>query len=120
MNKTIDDQFPRKNVNKAAFARSKNDAVLDRGRTEMQGIPNHYHRPGQQRTNTNDQSIPGQWNDEEREQENIPTSAAGYGGAAEASLGANPPETRKSRSVGKLFKRKPVSDDRDEFRVSDP
>ena len=139
LNSAIDEQYPRKNADKAAAARLKNESVLNRGRGEMAGIPTRYgtrtetrpetrpeaqpeSRPEIPRTQTSDQSVPGQWSDYEHEQENaqanVPPSA--YGGAGEAALGEDPPETRKAKSIGKLFKRKPVAGGGGELRVTNP
>jgi hypothetical protein len=79
----------------------------------MEGIPHRganstSPRPEAPRTKTSDQSVPGQWHDDGHELEKEPSPAA-YGGEGETQLGNEPPETRKARSIGKLFKRKPVN-----------
>ena len=72
----------------------------------MEGIPG---RPAQPRTEPSDQSVPGQWNDYEHENEVMPDH-----------VGGNDSEGRKSRSIGKLFKRKPVGSQGRELRVTNP
>lgn len=45
LNSSIDDRYASSNAEKAAAARAKNQAVLDRGRHEVEGIPRRQHHP---------------------------------------------------------------------------
>lgn len=109
LNSTIDQNFPRKNADKAAVANAKNDAVMQRGRNEMENINN---RPDQPRAPMHDQTGHGQWRDDDVSPDPLPTNT---------SAEAQERERQKAKSIGKLFKRKPVGrEGNGELRVTNP
>jgi hypothetical protein len=106
LNSAVDQNFPRKNEKKAAYANAKNEEVLARGREEMQ-----HAKPGYERTATNDQVIPGSWSEEELQANEPPIAGDGE---------HEQREKQKARSIGKLFKRKPVGTKEEGLRVTNP
>ena len=106
LNSAVDQNFPRKDADKAAVANAKNEEVLARGRSEMQ-----HAKPDYQRTATGEQVVPGSWSEGE-----LPPPGSAYAGDAERQQR----EERKARSIGKLFKRKPLNEKEPGLRVTNP
>jgi hypothetical protein len=72
---------------------------------------NNVNMPGYQRTRTNDQTIPGSWSEEDVQTQPEPET--------HYVKDEREREKQKARSIGKLFKRKPVQG-KDELRVMNP
>ena len=140
LNSAVDENFPRKNPKKAAKANAKNEATLAKGRQEVSGITHRHQQntgppvpndpnyppvpygqpipaghpslsqkpPSPQRTATSEQTVPGSWTPEYDEDGSL------SGGGKENR------EREKSRSISKLFKRKPVASKEGELRVTNP
>ncbi|KAI1610052.1 hypothetical protein EDD36DRAFT_62981 [Exophiala viscosa] len=99
LNSSIDKRFPPGDAEKAAMVQAHNAAVLEKGRAEIDGIP-------------------GGWPKHEQgaAAHDITTGAPATTGATAPSTSLNQPqrsvspgENGKSRTLGKLFKRKPVA-----------
>lgn len=112
LNSTIDKRFPAKNAEKAAMIDAHNQAVLEKGRTEMEGIPGGWPAHVEYE---HDAAAPAHH-----------ITTAGAAPATASAAQAQPTTTSvnqqepprnvsprdgsdKSRSLGKLFKRKAVA-----------
>ncbi|KAK4946365.1 hypothetical protein LTR10_014563 [Elasticomyces elasticus] len=104
LNSTIDSRFPSRDAEKAARIEAHNAAVLEKGRAEMEGIPGGW--PAREHGN----GAPAH---------DITTGAPATTGATaptapttsanQPQRNISPGESGKPRSLGKLFKRKPVA-----------
>ncbi len=96
LNSTVDRRFPSKNPEKAARTNAYNDEILEKGRSEMEGIPGSW--PTQEPHDY--QAAPGY------DSATLPHESVAPGTAREVS----PTAEEKSKGLRKLFKRKPVGE----------